>query len=328
MKPGIRFLTTMFCAGAVIAVWAASANAAEAPDFPPGQFSDQGKYHLSDFQGKAVVLFFYEQECPKCRGSVPERNKVIEAFKDKPVKFIAIAASDSLTDAIGYVKATKMEMPAFADPLGLMEARYGQKISLQNIYQCRIVGPDGSLRGMSFDKESIEAAISDVKWKYKEDGQDPRVARAVEPLEWNQYDLGLKALRPLLKNKQTAEQAQKIYDKVKSEATTWANDAGKALDSDAVAAFDLYTRVYVAFPDEDMGKQAKEALAKLKKNKTVTAELDARRMYDQLDGAFAKAKPTQKADVAGFCLSIAKKYKGTPTAAKAQALAEELSKQG
>jgi thiol-disulfide isomerase/thioredoxin len=327
MKPGIRFLTSMFCAGLTIAVWcSSSAHAAEAPDFPPGAFSDQGKYHLSDFRGKAVVLFFYEQDCPTCRGGVPERNKVIEAFKDKPVKFIAIAASDSLMDAISYVKGTKMAMPAFADSLGVMEARYGEKISLQNIHQCRFVGPDGSARGIGFNKEDIESAIADVKWKYKEDGQDPRVARAVEMLEWNQYDAGMKTLRPLLKNKQTAEQAQKVYDKVRAEATAWAEAAGKAVDGDPITAHDLYTRVLAAFPDEDLGKQAKEALATLKKNKTVLAELDARRMFDQLDMAFAKAKPTQKAEVAGFCQSIAKRYKGTPTGAKAQALAEELAK--
>lgn len=323
-----RLLTT-FCATLSLALCCIPATADEkAPDFPPGAFSDQGKYRLSDFRGKAVVLFFYEQECPTCRGSVSERNQTIEVFKDKPVKFIAIAASDSLVDATSYVKATKMEMPAFADSLGVMEARYGQKISLKNIMQCRLVGPDGSVRGIGFNKEDIEAAIADVKWKFKEQGQDPRVARAVEMLEWNQYDAGMKALRPLLKNKQTAEQAQKVYDKVNAEATEWADKATKAVDGDPITAYDLYTHVFAALPDDDLGKQAKEALAKLKKHKTVLAELEARRMYDQLDMAFAKAKPNERVDVARFCESIAKRYKETPTGAKAQALAEELSKQG
>ena len=107
----------------------------EAPDFPAGLFSDGNDYRLSDLRGRAVVLFFYESQCPRCKGSIPERNELIKAFEGKPVKFIAVAASDPLGAAAGYGRETKLQMPIFADSLGLMEARYGQQLSLNNIWQ-------------------------------------------------------------------------------------------------------------------------------------------------------------------------------------------------
>jgi peroxiredoxin len=33
----------------------------QAPDFPPGEFTDGGRYSLEDLKGKAVVLYLYEK---------------------------------------------------------------------------------------------------------------------------------------------------------------------------------------------------------------------------------------------------------------------------
>jgi hypothetical protein len=33
----------------------------QAPDFPPGEFSDGNHYSLEDLKGKAVVLYLYEK---------------------------------------------------------------------------------------------------------------------------------------------------------------------------------------------------------------------------------------------------------------------------
>src|SRR5687768_4559089 len=110
------------------------ARGAEAADFPPGPFNDGGRYSLKDFEGKVLVLFFYEQNCPSCREKIPQRNQVVEQFKGKPVKFIAIGPGDTLTDVKSYVRSTQLKMPVFADTLGIMQHRYGQQISLRNIY--------------------------------------------------------------------------------------------------------------------------------------------------------------------------------------------------
>jgi len=42
---------------------ASQGNAGQpAPDFPPGPFNDGQQHRLSDYQGKVVVLYFYESK--------------------------------------------------------------------------------------------------------------------------------------------------------------------------------------------------------------------------------------------------------------------------
>ena len=171
---------------------------------------------------------------------------MVEQFKGKPVKFIAIGTGDTLTDVKSYVRSTQLTMPVFADTLGVMQHRYGLQISLQNIYQFRVIGPDGHIVGHSMDPAAIERAVANVKWKYKDGGYDPKLNNVIELLEWNQYAPALAQLRPLTKagNKPVAESATKLMGAVKAEGKQWLEDAekAKAAEEDPVKAYDLYRR--------------------------------------------------------------------------------------
>ena len=48
------------CLAATVTLGAGRAGE-QAPDFPPGEFSDGGRYSLEDLRGKAVVLYLYEK---------------------------------------------------------------------------------------------------------------------------------------------------------------------------------------------------------------------------------------------------------------------------
>ena len=50
----------LLCLTATIARGAGNAGE-QAPDFPPGEFTDGGRYSLEDLKGKAVVLYLYEK---------------------------------------------------------------------------------------------------------------------------------------------------------------------------------------------------------------------------------------------------------------------------
>jgi len=298
-----------------------------APDFPPGSFSDYGHYSLDDFHGKLLVLFFYEKDCPTCRGLIPTRNAVVDKFKTAPVKFIAVGPNDSMNDVISYQKGTKLEMTTFADTLGVMEARYGFHISLQNIYQFRYIGPNGNvMSGFDLTPETVDQALKSVKWKYKDDGYDPQLNRAIELLEWNQYAAGMTVLRPYLtvKNKPLADSAKKLFDAVKGEGTQWLDQAEQAKSSDPAQAYDLYTRISTTFVGDDLAKTANDALKTLKNDPAVKDELEARDMYAVLYNVMTKAKPTNRAEVAQYCTSISTKYPNTATGKKAAQLAHDL----
>lgn len=299
-----------------------------APEFPLGLFADGKSYQMSDFKGKVVVLFFYESDCPRCKGSIPERNEVVKAFEGKPVKFIAIGASDTLASVTGYGRETKLQMPIFADSMGLMEARYGLKISLQNIWQFRVIGPDGTISGNSMDKATIERSLEKAAWKYDPKDYDAKLKLALDAFEWNQWDAGTKLLTPLRRSptKALAESANKLYAALKVEAEAWKTEAEGHAESEPAKAYELYSRITANFPGEAISKEVGAAKQKLSLNKIVLAEATARKAYAQLGTVAAGAVPAQKAELAKQLNAFAKKYPGTPSAEKASAAAKELEK--
>jgi hypothetical protein len=173
------------------------------------------------------------------------------------VAFFAVAAGDTLADAKKYVGQTRMAMPAFADALGLMEARYGQQISRSNIHQTRVIDPTGKIVEYRFDEASIEKALEGAQWKFRDEADD------------------------------------------------------------------LYARAAAAFRNAEPGTAAAGVKA-LGEDKSVKAELAARKALARVQGALARATPEQKGEVAKVCHDIVKKHPGTPTADKARSLAEEL----
>jgi len=327
-RPVVRLIAGSVFGCLLVALLATAASAAPAADFPPGTFSDGQQYKLADFEGKVVVLFFYEQHCPKCRGLIPERNKVVDQFKDKPVKFIAVAPGDTTLDALAYTRDTKLKMPAFSDLFGVMQTRYGHKISMQNIYQFAIIGPTGDIVGHSMNPDDIEKALAGVKLKYKEGGYHASLNQIVDALDWGQYQRAMPFLKRAMKDskKEVAESAKKLFDDVKAQGKEWLTEAAKASDGEPVKAYDLYKKVSLAFVGEDLAKEADAALKTLAKNKAVIDELAARAMYDQLSSAESKAQMAQKPLFIKQAQTIATKYPQTPTGKKAKELAEDLDR--
>ena len=296
-----------------------------APEFPPGAFTDGQKYQLSDFAGKVVVLFFYEKDCPGCRRLIPQRNEVVRQYEGKPVKFFAVAAGDTLPQARSYAGSTRLAMPVFADSLSLMERRYGMSISLQNIYQFRVIGPDGKVAGYRMEPADIDKALQRVQLKYDPEQYHPRLRPALEMFEWNQHAAGMKLLRPMLNHAdaELAASANKLLESIKEEANEWLSEADAAAEEDPLLAFDLYSKVSSALMPDELAKQAAEKARKLQTHEQVKAELEARKMFERVSGALAAATP-KPADAIKFAAEIVRKYPDTPTGQKAQALQAEL----
>jgi peroxiredoxin len=300
----------------------------DAPDFPPGIFTDGGHYSLADMKGQAVALFFFEPNCPTCRGKIPERNEVVKAMHGKPVKFFAICSNGSPLEAAQYQKSTGLQMTTFADNLGLMQARYGFKISLQNIWQFRILDATGKISGRNLDEPTITQVISmaPTEQKYMNMNLDAKFVSVLDLLECGQYPI---AMKQVFTFKKTAKKndllaVTSIQDAVKKEAEQWAEDASSAKESDPLKAYDLYARIAASLPGDEMAKTATATMKKLESDKSVKAELTARTAYSKVAQAMAMATPAQKPAVARALADITRKYADTPTAVRAQALVDEL----
>ena len=77
-----QFAATLFISLAFSAPALAQGKYGEdAPDFPAGEFNDGQRYQLSDFEGKVVVLFFYEKDCPTLPREDPRPQRRREAVQ-------------------------------------------------------------------------------------------------------------------------------------------------------------------------------------------------------------------------------------------------------
>ena len=55
-------LAALVLAASCVPAFAAGNYGEEAAEFPPGAFNDGGRYQVSDFKGKVLVLYFYEKD--------------------------------------------------------------------------------------------------------------------------------------------------------------------------------------------------------------------------------------------------------------------------
>lgn len=256
---------------------------------------------------------------------------MVAQFKDRPVKFFSIGASDTLASAKAFSTETKMVMPVFADAYGVMERRYGFKISLRNISQARIVGPDGKIVFQHVDVTAadLEKVLADTKvaFRYKGKGWDKALDKAVDAFDWNRWAEGAKLLQPLRRSstKVVKESAEKLYEELKAQGERWKAEAEACVETDPVKAYDLYSLTAAVFAGEELGKAVAAPLAALRKNKVVIAELAARKYYDEIPAVMAKLPLDRKPAVVQMFETVVKRHPGTPTAEKSAAFAKELS---
>src|SRR5262245_47191219 len=99
-------------------------------------------------------------------------------------------------NALRYQRETGLAMPIFADTLGLMQARCGFKISLNNIWQFRVFDGDGRIAGAQPDEDAVEKAVRRVTepTKFLQLELDATLVPVVEAFEFGQYALGAKQL--------------------------------------------------------------------------------------------------------------------------------------
>ncbi len=326
---------------------AADKQGEEVKDFPPGLFNNSQKYHLADYKGKVVFLYFFDSSwvdpnaikqiiAPKFSA---EANDAATKYKDKPYKFFAVGSGTSQqTFAYARLIGLKPLIPVFADNLGIMQKRYGQKIAGQKAVHLVVVGPSGSsmedvtllqssgANEYSYAKNAIPTALEKhtVEPKFNVKDYDPKLEPAVQAFEGNDYVMGMKLLRPLKGKGKLGKATAKLYDEVKKEGESWKEQADQAKEDKPVLAYDLYKKVQKVFPETALAKEVGPALKELAKNKALLKELEARKDMAKLDEQLARMPPTQSKYAAEECKKFAKRHPGTPTAEQAKTLAAEL----
>jgi hypothetical protein len=262
---------------------------------------------------------------------LPEKNALVKAYADKPVKFIAISPGSTLADATLYQQRNQVAMPIFADSQRIMEKRYGFEISLKNVMQIRVITADGQIVHRAMSADVIDKVLADSKasWKYKGQTYDAKLGPTLDAFEWGHYAQGAKLLTTARKstNKPLAESANKFFDELKKDGETWKTEADNFAETEPVKAYDGYSKVASVFAGDELGKSVAEPIKKLAMNKEVSNELAARKGFAVLEATLGKSTPAQKLPAVKAFQDLVKKYPNTPTGDKAAAFAKELGGQ-
>ncbi|HBJ34490.1 MAG TPA: hypothetical protein DDZ51_06945, partial [Planctomycetaceae bacterium] len=209
-------------------------------ELPPssGAWINSEPISLAGMRGKSIVLYFFEEGCPRCRDKWPSVMAASQQMQGKPVMLVAVNSGNPPTTVARYVRENNISIPVIVDTTRTLEQAAGVgTISLQNIYQAATIGPQGSVRPANAQDllSSLQEAAVESTWNI-----DPAtIPAALMPL-WQQIEFGNFAgtgklvARRLQDRKPEIKQAaetlnayakQQIQDRVEQAAEATANDS-------------------------------------------------------------------------------------------------------
>jgi len=100
----------------------------QAPDFALpviNQKFQRPELHLSDLDGKVVILDFWASWCGPCRQQAPIVERVAKKYEARGVTLVGIATSDQRRSAEAYAKAFPSSFPALHDADENVARAYG-----------------------------------------------------------------------------------------------------------------------------------------------------------------------------------------------------------
>ncbi len=249
-----------------------------------------------------------------------------EELQDKPVVLIGVVSGQSKADVERYVKETEFQWPVLVDEQRATEKAFGvSKIGLQNIYQWVIVDPEGASRVTGPDAKTAEKAIQDLLPRAKNVFDGIALPEALKPLarqlEMGIYDATICELITHSKKgpKDVRESAQAMYKKLEPLA---AEAIDRARAAGGWAAYKEYESVQAWFRGSEHEKTATAALAALRKDKEVKAELAARTSFDQARALLDSSDKAEQAQGKTLLRQCAKRHPDTEAGQKAAKLAE------
>jgi cytochrome c biogenesis protein CcmG, thiol:disulfide interchange protein DsbE len=97
---------------------------ASAPDFKLTNVNTDKKVRLSDYEGKAVLIFFWATWCQYCEMEMPEVQKVYQAYKNQGFVVLAIDVGESAGKARKYRDKHSLTFPILNDDGSDVSSKY------------------------------------------------------------------------------------------------------------------------------------------------------------------------------------------------------------
>jgi thiol-disulfide isomerase/thioredoxin len=302
-------------------------------EFPsePAMWVNSGPLSVEALKGKGAFVWFYEEECPKCRDKWPDMLATAKKYEGKPVVFIAVNSGTSRDEVEDYAEATGLNWPILVDANREFEKQSGvNEISLQNIYQCRIITADGRMiRGNTGDMEaSIKTALEGAAWKVDPAEVPDTLKKAWLGIESGNYAQAGSTIRKSLGSPkpEVKSAAEKLNAAVQKEIVNQVAAAKAARDQgNNWNAYLAYAGVTERFQGFELPPEVLTAKKELAADTQVKAGLVAIKSLDNARKLVESGKPVSQKRAIPMLEKIIKDLPGTDLASSAQALLDQAN---
>ncbi|MCU7799858.1 MAG: TlpA family protein disulfide reductase [gamma proteobacterium symbiont of Lucinoma myriamae] len=122
---------------------------------------DNKIYHLSDYQGKVLLVNFWASWCPPCIQEIPSMQRLEKSFTGRPFEIVAINVSEQKHGVIRRLKRINMTFTVLFDTKGTTFKQWQAKILPTSF----IVDKNGHIRylvkgPMEWDTEEVSEVIN------------------------------------------------------------------------------------------------------------------------------------------------------------------------
>jgi len=99
---------------------------------------------LSDFQGKPVLINFWQIRCPPCRSEMPYIQEVFEEWSGQGLVVLAINIGESSSKAEMFMEGHNLSFPVLLD----IEGKVAEQYNIRGIPTTFSVDKDGIIQAM------------------------------------------------------------------------------------------------------------------------------------------------------------------------------------
>ena len=330
-----RFHLALFILAALLAalqcrpLWAV-----DTPEFPssPANWINAPVLSLEGVKGKAVFLWYFEEECPKCKAKWPGLMATAKKFEGQPILFLAVNSGTPRPAIEQYIKEVNLTWPVLLDVSRDYEKASGVGvISLQNIHQLRVIQPDGTMVSGNWEdiEGTINSALIGAHWKVDPKDIPPSLIKAWQAVEFSNYSAGATVINhSLLSPKPEIKGAAE-----KLKAATEAEMLKQIEIAKATAAkgtpwetYKAYARVTDRFQGFDIPDEFTEAKSELAKDETVRPQLNAEHSLEAAKKVAAGDRSPSHIRTTTALKKIIQDLPDTDAAVEAKTLLEHVGK--
>jgi len=296
----------------------------------PTMWTNSGPITSEALKGKAAFLWFFEEGCPRCRQKWPEMLELSKKYQDKPIVFIGINSGNTRPAVEQYLRSVRVNWPTIIDPTRQFEQLAGvDEISLQNIYQAKVITADGRIADGDWSKlnETVDRALAGAKWRVPPDEVPASLKPVWLNIEFNQFAAaGPVIKKSLASNKPEVKQAAaKLDEAVQAQIAADLAVAEEAFAAGekwkAFKAFKQINTQYAGFtlPDTVL-ERGKELVAE----ETVKKELAASKALEAAKKALQSSSSGSRRSGQVRLKKLVSEHAGTEAATEAEQLLAQL----